>query len=500
MLFGRKLVNQKKQMDNSKTNKFYITTTLPYVNSNPHMGHALEFVRADVIARYKKLMGFDVFFNTGTDEHGQKIYTKALEAGQTPQEYTDFYAGKFQELLKLLGMSEDINFIRTTDLHHIKSAQEFWKVCDKNGYIYKKNYQIKYCVGCELEKSDSELVNGKCPDHPNTELEMIEEENYFFKFSAFQDKLLEFYEKNPNFVIPDFRFNEIKSFVKRGLADFSISRLKTKMPWGIEVPGDSNQVMYVWFDALVNYISAIGWPSDLEKFNKWQVETGGMVQYCGKDNLRQQSAMWQAMLMAAGLPNSKTIVIDGFVTGAGGIKMSKSIGNVVDPVEIIKEFGTDALRYYVLREIHPFEDTPCTKEMFKDSYNANLANGLGNLVSRVMKMATSYGFDIKNNLEEDPKNCNVLINKFVESYDLKKAMDNLWIFIESCDEYIQKEQPFKLIKTDPEKARYVITELLLSLKSISYALKTFMPNTAEKILELIRENKIPEKPLFLRVE
>ncbi len=484
-------------MDNSKSNKFYITTTLPYVNSNPHMGHALEFVRADVIARYKKLMGFDVFFNTGTDEHGQKIYTKALEAGQTPQEYTDFYAGKFQELLKLLGMSEDINFIRTTDPHHIKSAQEFWKVCDKNGYIYKKNYQVKYCVGCELEKSDSELVNGRCPDHPNTELEIIEEENYFFKFSAFQGKLLDFYEKNPDFVIPDFRFNEIKSFVKRGLADFSISRLKTKMPWGIEVPGDENQVMYVWFDALVNYISAIGWPSDMNKFNKWQIKTGGMVQYCGKDNLRQQSAMWQAMLMAAGLPNSKTIVIDGFVTGAGGIKMSKSIGNVVDPVEIIKEFGTDSLRYYVLREIHPFEDTPCTKEMFKDTYNANLANGLGNLVSRVMTMA-------QNNLEkvvEIPDNTITEdFKKAVESYDLQKAMNIVWAKVKELDTKIQETQPFKLVKTDKEKAIEIIKDLVVNLYTIGRMLNPIMPETSKIIKDLVKQNKKPEKPLFLRVE
>jgi len=276
----------------SKDNKkFYITTALAYVNSKAHMGHALEFVRAYIIARYKRLQGFNVFFNTGTDEHGQKIYNKAIESEKKPQEYVDEYAEKYKKLMPLLGMSKDINFIRTTDANHVKSAQEFWKVCEKNGYIYKKNYKIKYCVGCELEKSDSELVGGKCPLHPNLEIEIIDEENYFFKFSAFEDKLLKFYEENPNFVIPNFRFNEIKAFVKRGLTDFSISRLKSKMPWGIEVPGDKDQVMYVWFEALVNYISAIGWPEDMKKFNTWQVETGGMVQYCGKDNLRLQSAM-----------------------------------------------------------------------------------------------------------------------------------------------------------------------------------------------------------------
>ena len=478
---------------NSK--KFYITTTLPYVNAKPHVGHALEFVRADAVARYKKLSGFDVFFNTGTDEHGQKVYKKALEEKKDVQSYVDFYAGKVRELQKLLGMTDDINFIRTTDIHHIKSAQEFWKVCDANGYIYKKKYQIKYCVGCELEKSDSELVDGKCPLHTNLEIEFIDEDNYFFKFSAFADKLLKFYDANPEFVIPDFRFNEIKAFVKRGLQDFSISRLKEKMPWGIEVPGDKDQVMYVWFDALVNYIAAIGWPTDMEKFKKWQVETGGMVQYCGKDNLRQQSAMWQAMLMAAGLPNSKTIVIDGFINGAGGIKMSKSLGNVADPIELINEYGTDALRYYVLREATPFEDTSFTVELFKESYNANLANGLGNLVSRVMTMA-------QNNLEQAVETKKVSFSDefkhAFEHYNLQEAGNIIWKKIGELDAKIQETQPFKLVKTDKEKAVKIIQELVQGVYEVAVYLEPLLPQTSEKIKNLVRENKKPETPLFAR--
>ncbi len=476
---------------------FYITTTLPYVNAKAHIGHALEFTRADIIARYKKLVGFEVFFNTGADEHGIKIYNKAQEEGKDVQAYVDEYAQKLKDVLKMLGVSEDINFIRTTDESHIKAAQEFWRRCDKNGFIYKKNYKIKYCVGCELQKSDSELVNGKCPDHPNQELELIDEENYFFKFSSLGERLLKFYEENPRFVIPDFRFNEIKAFVKRGLSDFSISRLKSKMPWGIEVPGDENQVMYVWFDALVNYISAIGWPDDLEKFNKWHVETGGMVQYCGKDNLRQQSAMWQAMLMAADLPNSKTIVIDGFITGAGGIKMSKSLGNVVDPIDLINEYGTDALRYYLAREVSSFEDTPFTDEMFKESYNANLANGLGNLVSRIMKMAES-------NLSEPVLITETFISeeyiKYIESYDIQKATDLIWKKIAEMDSKIQSTQPFKLVKTDKEKGCEIIKELVKDLSAVSDLLLPILPETSEKIKALIASNKSPEKPLFLRKE
>ncbi|MFH1455078.1 MAG: methionine--tRNA ligase [bacterium] len=481
----------------SKDNKkFYITTALAYVNSKAHMGHALEFVRADIIARYKRLQGFNVFFNTGTDEHGQKIYNKAIESEKKPQEYVDEYAEKYKKLMPLLGMSKDINFIRTTDANHVKSAQEFWKVCEKNGYIYKKNYKIKYCVGCELEKSDSELVGGKCPLHPNLEIEIIDEENYFFKFSAFEDKLLKFYEENPNFVIPNFRFNEIKAFVKRGLTDFSISRLKSKMPWGIEVPGDKDQVMYVWFEALVNYISAIGWPEDMKKFNTWQVETGGMVQYCGKDNLRQQSAMWQAMLMAAGLPNSKTIVIDGFITGAGGLKMSKSTGNVADPIELIKEYGTDALRYYLAREVSPFEDSPFTEEIFKDAYNANLANGLGNLVSRIMKMASTH-LD-KPVFTELIKVENQLYKNAIENYNLQLAMNHIWIYISNLDEFIQKEQPFKIIKENKEKGKELIEKMVKELANIGKLLEPFMPQTSENIINLILANKMPEKPLFLR--
>ena len=496
---GKKRKYQKKfnlKIVPKTSKKFYITTTLPYVNASPHMGHALEFVRADVIARYKKLQGFDVFFNTGTDEHGQKVYQKALEEKKSVEEYTTFYANKFKELLNLLGISKDIIFTRTTDKHHIKSAQEFWKLCDKNGFIYKKNYQIKYCVGCELEKSDSDLVNGKCPDHPNKDIEYIDEENYFFKFSALESQLLEFYSKNPNFVIPDFRFNEIKSFVSRGLIDFSISRLKSKMPWGIEVPGDENQVIYVWFDALINYISAIGWPDDIKKFSTWQVETGGMVQYCGKDNLRQQSAMWQSMLMAAGLPNSKTIVIDGFVTGAGGIKMSKSIGNVADPVELINEYGTDAMRYYVTRELSPFEDTPFTKEMFKESYNANLANGLGNLVSRIMKMTSNYGVIAPDVSENYWTNA----NESLEKYNIQQFVDEIWSDIKSLDSYIQTNKPFSKIKTDKDGAIKDLEYLLIHLRGIASKLLPIMPVTAEKILKLIKENKAPETPLFVRKE
>lgn len=473
---------------------FYITTTLPYVNSDPHVGFGMEIVRADIIARYKKLIGHEVFFNTGTDEHGIKIYRKALENGKTPQEYVNEYAEKFKKLMPVLNISNDVNFIRTTDVRHMRAAQEFWKLCDKNGDIYKKNYKVKYCVGCELEKTESELVNGRCPLHPMTELEIIEEENYFFRFSKYQKRLLDLYKKNPKFVVPEGRMGEIRAFVELGLEDFSISRLASKMPWGIPVPGDDRQVIYVWFDALVNYISAVGWPTDMEQFQKWWVTSGGVVQYCGKDNLRQQSAMWQAMLMSAGLTPSQTIVIDGFIT-SGGKKMSKSEGNVINPVAVVEEFGVEPFRYFVARELHPFEDGDFTMEKFKDAYNSHLANGLGNLVSRVMKMAeTNLTGPVSVRKDMLPKNFTDALDQF----DIKKATDIVWEKIGVLDAKIQETEPFKLVKTDKVRAVSIITELVIELYSVGYMLAPILPETSKNILELVTTNKTPSAPIFLR--
>lgn len=495
---------------------FYITTTLPYVNSNPHIGFAMELIRADIVARSKAIAGYDVFFNTGTDEHGLKIYRNAVAGGITPQEYVDGYAEKFKALIPALGIMPEINFIRTTDAHHVEAAQEFWQRVSDNGYIYKKQYKVKYCVGCELEKTESELVNGKCPLHPLQELEMIEEENYFFKFSAFGERLLALYdntkdEHGNHFVVPESRLGEIRSFVSMGLEDFSISRLSTKMPWGIPVPGDQNQVMYVWFDALVNYVSAIGWPDDVTagkridgSFKHWAVDTGGMVQYCGKDNLRQQAAMWQAMLMAADLPSSKTIIIDGFITGEGGVKMSKSLGNTVDPSDIVKEYGTDALRYFVARELHPFEDSPFTVEKFKEAYNAHLANGLGNLTSRIMKMAVTNEIapdeNVLSSVKGDP-DVAVEMNNYdigLAEYNIQKASNAIWNIISIADAIVQQREPFKKIKVDRAGAEKDIKELMAHLHIIGTLLKPIMPITADTILNIINTRKMPDAPLFLR--
>lgn len=474
------------------TNKAqYLTTTLPYVNSKPHMGHALEFIRADVIARWHKILGEEVYFNTGTDEHGQKIFTAAELANTGVQEYVDKFALEFKTLLPLLNISDDIHFVRTTDERHMLAAQEFWKRVNDNGFIYKKSYKTKYCVGCESEKTDSEIVDGRCAIHTNLDLEVIEEENYFFKFSTFGEKLLELYKED--FIIPESRLNETKEFVKRGLEDFSISRLREKMQWGVPVPGDDKHVMYVWFDALVNYISTLGWPFDSAQgkpdlFEKFWVE-GEPIQFCGKDNTRFQGAMWQAMLMAAGLPNSKRIVVNGFVTGEGGVKMSKSLGNVVDPVEMVNKFGAEALRYFVCREISTFEDSPFTVERFRESYNANLANGLGNLVSRTMKLAETY---LEGPVQVEHKLHNTL-KELLEHFEIQKAMNHIWTEIGELDQFIQEKKPWET------KDKKVITQMVTKLSHIGHSLSPFMPETSKKIVEAIANNKI-STGLFPRID
>lgn len=468
---------------------FYITTTLPYVNSDPHIGFAVEIIRADALARHRELLGDEVFFNTGTDEHGQKIYDKAVEQGRNPQEYVDEYAEKFKDLKGLLGLWPKVNFIRTTDPHHIAAAQEFWKRCEAAGDIYKKQYQVKYCVGCELEKTDSELDNGICPLHPNREVELIDEENYFFRFSKYAEQLLQLYDDRPGFVTPAFRQNEIKAFIERGLQDFSISRLRSKMAWGVPVPGDDDHVMYVWFDALVNYISAIGWPDNTEQFEKnWPV-----VQVAGKDNLRQQSAMWQAMLMSAGVEPSEKMMIGGFITSSGQ-KMSKSIGNVIDPVLLQNEYGTDAVRYFLLRHIHPFEDSDFTMDKFAESYNASLANGIGNLTSRLLKMATSYdvSYDVSDISYDET------CNEGIEQFDYQIVMDKIWGRVNGLDKHISDTEPFKLIKKDEVAAKKLLAGMIRELYAIAVSLQPFMPQTAWDIKVLIESYKVPDEPLFLR--
>lgn len=471
---------------------FYITTTLPYTNSDPHIGFATELIKADVISRWQRLNGQEVFFNTGTDEHGLKIYQNAQEAGLNPREYCDPYAAKFKSLKEALDLTFT-NFIRTTDEHHIAAAQEFWKRCEAAGDVYKKNYQVKYCVGCELEKQESDLENGHCPFHPNRDLEIIEEENYFFRFSNYTEKLLKFYEAHPDFVIPNHRFNEIKNFVAGGLQDFSISRLKSKMPNGVPVPGDDSQVMYVWFDALVNYISCLGWPEGGENFAKFWP---GM-QVCGKDNLRQQTAMWQAMLMSAGLPNSTQVLVFGFLT-ANGEKISKSAGNGVDPFELTSKYGADTLRYYLLTDILPFEDGDFSEERLKVKYNADLANGLGNLAARVATLLEKN--EISTNLEINVSGLPWADDflKSINTYKFNEALNTLWQQIRDCNEKLSSAAPWKM--TDKNEIEACLKPIAQEILNIAHFLQIFMPSVSTKLIKQFSEGQIKKgEALFPRL-
>ncbi len=468
--------------------RFYITTTLPYVNAAPHIGFALEIVQADVVARSRRAAGAEVFFNTGTDEHGVKIYQNALAAGKTPQAFADENAAHFARLMQALTIDAHA-FIRTTDPHHITAAQEFWKRCAAAGDIEKKLYRTKYCTGCELEKTDSELVDGKCPLHPSLRIEEREEENYFFKFSRYQKRLLDLYAKYPDFVLPAHRLTEIRNFVAKGLSDFSISRLKEKMSWGIPVPGDEDHVMYVWFDALVNYVSTLGWPEDAKQFEEFwgTVEAPQAVQVAGKDNLRQQSAMWQAMLLSAGLPTSRQIFIHGFVT-SGGQKMSKSLGNVADPFALVEKYGADAVRYYLLRGIPAAEDGDFSEAKFRELYNGDLANGIGNFTARVTTLAAAAG-PFPKDLAPDPAllakigHAKAEVARYLGEWKFHEALAALAALVSVGDVYVNEKKPWEL---KGEEKTAVLFSLVTLLDNAAALLAPFLPDTAARITDCIR--------------
>lgn len=480
-------------MDTRTARHFYVTTTIPYVNASPHIGFALEIVQADVMARYHRLCGDTVFFNFGSDEHGQKIWQNAQEAGKSAQQYVDEYAAQFQALREKLNLTYDA-FIRTTDEKHINAAQEMWRRCMAAGDIYKKNYAVHYCVGCELEKSDSELVNGVCPLHPNKQLEQRSEENYFFRLSKYQDALVRLYGRE-DFVVPNYRLNEIRSLIASvGLQDFSISRVKEKMPWGVPVPNDDTQVMYVWFDALVNYISTLNWPQDMGVFNAFWDGSPRCIQMAGKDQVRQQACMWQAMLLSAGLPHTGQIFIHGFIL-SGGQKMSKSLGNVIEPFHIVETYGTDALRYFLLRHIHPTEDSDFTMPVFAESYTAGLVNGIGNLTARVMRLCEQY---LETSIETPLQEVfDVDYVHALETYRFNDAMEVVWGRIQALDTRIAEEEPFKVVKTNLEKGKEMLRVLARELYTIARMLQPLLPATSDIIKAAIRDNKKPEN-LFPR--
>jgi len=483
--------------------KFYITTSIMYTNSPPHIGFAFESIQADVIARYHRFLGEDVFFLTGTDEHGTKVAKAAEEAGKNPKEFVNEISKKVMELKEILNLSNN-DFIRTTDQkRHWPAVRKVWLKLKEAGDIYKKKYQGFYCSGCEAFITKKDLVDGKCAIH-QIEPEAIEEENYFFKLSRYSKQIADAIEKNKLKVVPETRKNEILSFIKQGLEDVSFSRPRENLRWGIPVPDDETQTIYVWADALTNYISAIGYFEESEKFKKlWPAD----VHCIGKDILRFHAAIWPGMLLSLKLPLPKTIFVHGFIT-VGGQKMSKSLGNIIDPLELVRKYGTDAVRYFLLREIPSTEDGDFTYEKFEKRYNSDLAAGLGNLVARVITLAARSNSKFQmgpsrrlggwwegwspNSKQIPNLKFQTIINKTWENW--KNALDNfkfnealvsIWDLISFCDGYIEKERPWE----KSNKQLSIINDLLSVLANISQFLQPFLPETSEKILKQIKTKK-----------
>jgi len=481
-----------------KNNKFYITTPIYYVNDVPHIGHAYTSVLTDVLARYNRFLGKDVLFLTGTDEHGAKICRSAEAKGVDVKDFVDENSAKFKELFKLLNISND-DFIRTSDQErHWPNAQKIWGKIRVKEDVYKKKYEGLYCVGCEAFITERDLVDGKCIYH-DKEPEKIEEENYFFKLSKYGDELKNLIEKDEFKIYPESKKKEVLSFIGEGLRDISISRPAKDIKWGIPVPWDSDHTLYVWAEALVNYLSALDYKGGGKLYKKfWPAD----IHIMAKDILRFHAVVWPAILLSAGLELPKSLLAHGFIN-SGGKKMSKTLGNVVDPTDIASRYGVDALRYYLVRELTPFEDGDFTEEKFKETYNANLANGLGNYVSRVFKMAFTY-FEgsIKKpddvllsqiSIKEDGKETysvpyvfdKVLWPKYqknMKEMKINKAADVAWEAISILDGYVQDYEPFRLIKTDKEKTEAVLWSLLCGLANIVWMIYPFMPETAEKIM------------------
>ncbi|OGZ22225.1 MAG: methionine--tRNA ligase [Candidatus Nealsonbacteria bacterium RIFCSPHIGHO2_02_FULL_43_13] len=469
-------------------NKFYITTSIAYTNAPPHIGFALELVQADVLARYRRIAGDDVFFLTGTDEHGAKIVRAAKNAGKTPEEFTEEVSKKFKKLTEALNLSND-DFIRTTDQKkHWPSVIKVWLKLKENGDIYKKEYEGLYCVGCEAFIKEKDLVNGLCPLHQQKP-EIIKEENYFFRLSKYADIVKEKIVSGEIKIVPDVRKNEIISFINQGLEDVSCSRSKENLKWGIPVPEDDSQIIYIWFEALINYLYPKKyWPAD--------------VHCVGKDIFRFHALWWPAMLLSLGLPLPKVIFVHGYIA-SGGQKMSKSLGNVVDPFELVKKYGADAVRYFLLREISPTEDGDYTEDKFIERYNGDLASGLGNLVARVMRPAETFNISKTKNEKEleiktthDTPLFNTLesakmhYKKAIEEFKFNEALFVTWELISFCDFYINQERPWE------GKNNKVISDLLFLIEEIANMLKPFLPETSEKILKQLKNKK--SEPLFPR--
>jgi methionyl-tRNA synthetase len=469
--------------------RFYITTPIYYVNAEPHLGHAYTTVVADAIARTRRLLGDDVFFLTGTDEHGQKVERAAKAKGMTPQAFTDAISIKFKQLFEHLNVSNDV-FIRTTEPRHIKAAQAIWRRVQERGFLYKATYEGWYCTVDEAFVPETQLLNGRCPECGGA-VDRVSEESYFFKLSAFEKPLLDLYEQQPDFVTPDIRRNEVLSFVKAGLKDLSVSR--TSFTWGVPVPHDPKHVMYVWFDALTNYITAVGFPDDTQRFEQyWPAD----LHLMGKEIVRFHTVYWPAFLMAAGLPLPKQIVGHGWWL-MNDAKMSKSLGNVVRPQSYTKIFGVDAFRYFCLREMTLGHDANYSDDAFLTRYNADLANDLGNLVSRATTMVHRYCDGVipepdtaheDSALTQQLRELIPLVQaRMGESYQFSMALRDVWEVVSTTNKLIATKEPWALAK-DPSKRGELNAVLYQSadvLRVVAGLIEPVMPNTAPRIRKML---------------
>jgi methionyl-tRNA synthetase len=468
------------------TAKYYITTTIPYVNASPHIGYAMELVEADCLTRFYRQRGRDVFLLTGSDENSLKNVLAAEKEGISTKELIDKYTKRFTDLTEALNISND-DFIRTTENRHFAGAQKLWSMCRPED-IYKKSYKGLYCVGCEQFYTTQELVDGNCPEHQRPP-EVVEEENYFFKLSNYQKKLEDLIESDMMKIVPESRKNEVLSFVRSGLQDFSISRsIARARNWGVPVPNDENQVMYVWYDALSNYITALDYATDGEKFNRyWPAD----VHMLGKGVIRFHAVYWPAMLLSAQLPLPKELFVHGYIN-ADGVKMSKSLGNVVDPFEEIKEFGVEAVRYYLLRYIHPTADSDYSRENFEMAYNADLANGLGNLVNRIAGLCEQNNISLPN--QENLSFDDATFDKLMTEYKFDQALKHLWDLVSEVDGYITQTKPWEFAKKgEIEELKKVLHKAIYDILKIAYLLSPIMPKSAHHIQQLFTSDKIINK-------
>jgi methionyl-tRNA synthetase len=476
--------------------KYYITAAIPYVNAAPHIGHALEFVQADAIARYHKLLGEDVQLLSGGDENALKNVQAAETAGEEVQPFVDKNNLLFEELTKKLNCNYDIWQKGSDKEHHFPSSQKLWELCDKNGDIYQKEYSGLYCLGCEAFYTPDELnEQGECFEHPGKKLLEVKEKNYFFKLSKYQKQLIELIESDELKINPVERKNEVLAFLKEPLQDISISRSNERAKnWGVPVQNDPTQRLYVWFDALNIYQSGIGFGWNEEKYNKyWPAD----LHVIGKGITRFHAVYWPAFLLSAGLKLPKALFIHGYFT-VNGQKMSKTLGNVINPIDLINKYGADALRYYFLAKFSPYTDGDFSEEKLKEVYNGDLANGLGNLVSRVAKMAENIGQDFP---KINSDSYNELIKNLIENYRFDEALQNIWRLANTTDKRLSEDKPWELIADIKNKKLYNSLEYAVNnIRQIAFMLKPFLPQTSELIERQFGASKIKsDKPLFPRL-